>query len=113
MSDGDGLGVCPMTRDQVVDAYFMEHRAKIIDIAAFLDRVDRAADGAGADDFRMRAFREAVAILIDGEGRRAKRVLDLMSDPSEAAIERAPMKGATGAHDGGAPTGGTKLSEGS
>ena len=31
-----------MTRQQVLDLYFMENRAKLIDLAAFLDRVDRA-----------------------------------------------------------------------
>ena len=51
-----------MNRTQVVDAYFMEHRARILDLAAVLDRVDRA--GPGADDFRMQAFRAAVAILV-------------------------------------------------
>ena len=39
---------CPMTRAQVIDAYFMEHRAKVIDIAAYLDRIERAS-GAGGD----------------------------------------------------------------
>jgi hypothetical protein len=31
-----------MKREQVIDLYFMEARAKLIDLAAFLDRVDRA-----------------------------------------------------------------------
>lgn len=86
-----------MTRAQVVDAYFMEHRARLLDVAAFLDRVDRA--GAGDDDFRMRAFRAAVAILGDGRADRARRVLELLSDPSAEPVARAGMKGATGAHD--------------
>ena len=34
---------CPLTGPQVVDLYFMEHRAKLLDLAAFLDRLDRAA----------------------------------------------------------------------
>lgn len=86
-----------MTRTQVVDAYFMEHRARLLDVAAFLDRVDRA--GAGDDDFRMRAFRAAVAILGDGRPDRARRVLELLSDPSTDPVAKAGMKGATGAHD--------------
>jgi hypothetical protein len=69
---------CPLTRAQVVDAYFMEHRARLLDVAAFLDRVDRA--GAGEDDFRMRAFRAGVAILQDGKPARARRILELLSD---------------------------------
>ena len=86
-----------MNRTQVVDAYFMEHRARILDLAAFLDRVDRA--GPSADDFRMQAFRAAVSILGDGRPERARRVLELLSDPSTEPIAKAGMKGATGAHD--------------
>ena len=86
-----------MTRAQVVDAYFMEHRARLLDVAAFLDRVDRA--GAGEDDFRMRAFRKALALLGDGGPDRARRVLELFSDPTIEPVAAAGMKGATGAHD--------------
>ena len=32
---------CPMTHKETVDRYFLEHRAKLLDIAAFLDRLDR------------------------------------------------------------------------
>src|SRR5262245_29267097 len=46
-----------MTRQQVLDLYFMEARAKLIDIAAFLDRVDCAQ---GEADFRLKAFRKAL-----------------------------------------------------
>lgn len=87
----------PLNRSQVVDAYFMEHRARLLDVAAFLDRVDRA--GAGDDDFRMQAFRRAVAVLQDGRPERARRILELLSDPGTEPIAKAGMKGATGAHD--------------
>ena len=91
----------PLSRHEVVDRYFLEHRAKILDLAAFLDRVDRARDEDDAgEDFRMRSFRAAIALLLDGEPERARRVLDLMSDPSTEPIPAAPMKGATGAWDG-------------
>jgi hypothetical protein len=99
------IHACPMSRAQVVDAYFMEHRARLLDVAAFLDRVDRA--GAGADDFRMQAFRLAVDVLRDGRPERARRILELLSDPSTEPIAKAGMKGATGAHDASAaPKGG-------
>ena len=86
-----------MTRAQVVDAYFMEHRARLLDVAAVLDRVARA--GAGEDDFRMRAFRKALALLGDGGPDRARRVLELFSDPTTEPVAKAGMKGASGAHD--------------
>jgi len=94
---GTGPG-SPLTREEAVDMYFMEHRAKLIDIAAFLDRVDRSGDG--RDDFRMAAFRDAVKLLSDDKPERAKRVLDLFSDQTTEPIEKAPGKGATGAWPG-------------
>ncbi len=96
---------CPQTKQQVIDTYFMEHRAKLVDIAAYLDRIDRGR-GADPNDFRDSAFRNAVAILTDGEAHRAKRILDLLSDHSSEMPQSAEgMKGALGAvplTDGGA-----------
>ncbi|MFG0329029.1 MAG: hypothetical protein ACF8PN_03935 [Phycisphaerales bacterium] len=91
---------CPAPRDRVVDLYFMEHRAKLIDIAAFLDRLDRS--GEGDDDFRMSAFRQAIEILADDRPERARRVLELFSDPTSEPIAAAGEKGATGAWRGDA-----------
>jgi hypothetical protein len=48
---------CPASRSKVVDLYFLEHRAKVIDIAAFLDRADRAEDeGEAACAISTRTF---------------------------------------------------------
>ena len=103
MSSGPTNASCPMTRPAVVERYFLEHRAKLVDIAAFLDRVDRARADAGseAEDFRLAAFREALRLLDDGQPHRARRVLDLFSDPTgEPIASAAGMKGAFGAHPG-------------
>jgi hypothetical protein len=55
----------------------------------------------------MQAFRRALALLQDGRPERARRVLELLSDPSAEPVARAGMKGATGAHDpAAAPKGG-------
>lgn len=89
----------PLDRAGVVDRYYLEHRAKLIDIAAFLDRVDRAR-GDGATDFRVAAFLRALDILKDGRPERARRVLEALSDPSAEPIEKAGMKGAMGAYAG-------------
>lgn len=88
---------CPMPRDAVIDRYFLEHRAKLIDIAAFLDRVDRSPTEAEATDFRVEAMGRAIELLIDGKPDRARRVLELLSDHTTEPIDKAPMKGATGA----------------
>ncbi len=92
---------CPAARSRVIDLYFMEHRARVLDIAAFLDRLDRAKDDIGREDFRVRGLREAIAILLDGRGERARRILDHFSDPTEEPIASAAgMKGAFGVYPG-------------
>jgi hypothetical protein len=89
---------CPMMRAEVIDTYFMEHRARIIDIAAFLDRVERADTGGDAEDFREASFRQALSILSDGKPQRAARILSLLSDQTtEMAQSAEGMKGASGA----------------
>ncbi len=83
-----------MTRNELLDLYFMDARAKLIDIAAFLDRVDR---GTGDADFRLPAFLEAMNALAGNEPQRAKNVLLSLSDPTTEPIAKAPGKGAVGA----------------
>ena len=81
---------CPATRSKIVELYFLEHRAKLIDIASFLDRVDRAPADGRETDFRVEAFRRALAILDDGEPPLARRGLDLLSDHSTMPTEPSP-----------------------
>ncbi len=83
-----------MTRNELLDLYFMDARAKLIDLAAFLDRVDR---GSGDADFRLAAFREAMMELSGGEPTRAREVLICLSDLTSEPIEKSPGKGAVGA----------------
>lgn len=87
---------CPLPRSQVIDRYFLEHRAKLLDLAAFLDRVERAPGDAG-NDHRMAALLDAVALLTDGKPQRARRILELLSDSTADPIPAAGVKGATGA----------------
>ena len=86
-----------MTSQQVIDLYFLEARAKLIDLAAFLDRVQRAG---GQDDFRLRAFRQALGELTKNESDAAKRVLLAFSDPTTDPIPAATTKAACGAWPG-------------
>ncbi len=89
---------CPQTREQVINMYFLEHRAKLLDVAAFLDRIDRAQPTPGANDFREVALKQAIAVLIDGQPHRTKRVLELLSDSTTDMPQSAyGMKGAAGA----------------
>ena len=86
-----------MTRKQVLDLYFMDARCKLLDLAAFLDRVDRAS---GDADFRLKAFRTALAELGGTEPHRAKQVLMSLSDPTSDPIAIATTKAASGAWPG-------------
>lgn len=82
-----------MTRQQVLDLYFMDARCKLIELAAFLDRVDRAS---GPEDFRLTAFRQAMKEL-NSTSARAEKVLISFSDLSTEPIPAATTKAACGA----------------
>jgi hypothetical protein len=72
----------------------MDARIKLLDIAAFLDRLDRHDQ---ADDYRVNALKNAFAEVAKEEPGRAARVLNLLSDQSEEPIEAATIQGAFGA----------------
>ena len=83
-----------MNRQQLLDLYFVSARASLIDLAAFLDRVDRAP---GEADFRLAALQKAIEQLNGSDSRRAERVLLSLSDPTVEPVAQAPCKGAIGA----------------
>ncbi|MEY4918385.1 MAG: hypothetical protein RL616_2298 [Verrucomicrobiota bacterium] len=83
-----------MTRPQVLDLYFLAARHQLIEIAAFLDRVERSS---GKDDFRVKNFRAALGELSGGKKQKAKRVLLAFSDPTTKPVAKAAGKGAVGA----------------
>lgn len=82
-----------MTKKQVLDLYFLSARHQLIEIAAFLDRVDRAD---GEEDFRLNAFRYALEELVKRKPERARRILELFSDPTTEPVEKATTKSALG-----------------
>ena len=94
-------GSCPLTQRQIVDVYFLEQRTKILEIAAFLDRLDRAAELDGHDDFRLQASRRALQALSDGLPERAERVQMLFSDPRSELQPELDRQSAQGAYDEG------------
>ena len=92
-------GTCPLTQQQLIDEYFIEHRTKILDIAAFLDRFDRASAHDGEADFRMLAFRKALAALLEPRGdTRMREVQMLLSDPRTDLLPELDRKSAFGAY---------------
>jgi hypothetical protein len=87
----------PPQNVNLVDLGFMDARSKLIDLAAFLDRVQRAGQ---ESDFRVQALKNAIELLSLDEPWRAQEVLLSFSDPSTTPIEKATMQGAIGAHRG-------------
>ena len=83
-----------MTRQQVLDLYFLDARHKLIEIAAFLDRVERCD---GKEDFRLKSFRAALTKLDGKKKHKAKAMLLAFSDPTTEPILKATNKGACGA----------------
>jgi len=76
-----------------VEMDFISIRHKLLDVAAFLDRVERAKEDS---DFRVKALQEALPLLESSDSQRTKRILEHFSDFSESPIEQAPGKGACG-----------------
>ena len=87
------LPVVPQAR-AIVEHGFVPVRAKLIEVAAFLDRVERYAV---ADDFRCAALRSAARLLIDGKPERARRILEHLSDPTTRPEAVSSGKAALGA----------------
>ena len=79
---------------ELVNQGFIPIRAKLIEVAAFLDRVERHEV---ADDFRCGALRAAAELLVDGRPERARRILESLSDPTTAPEAKSSGKAALGA----------------
>lgn len=71
-----------MNKQQLLDLQFIEMRHLVVELAAFLDRVDRST---GDEDFRIQSLRRAILVLSEPHGSRAKEVLDALSDKSTTA----------------------------
>ena len=89
----------PKTGTGLVDEYFIENRTRVLEIAAFLDRLDRGEDGSAASDFRMRALREALTVLASEAADRVEQIQMIFSDPTSEPLEALDQKSARGAYD--------------
>jgi len=90
-------GICPLTQQQLIDEYFMEVRAKIIDVAAFLERMDRSVERNAEEDFRMVAMRQALHALSVGTTDRVYVIQMIFSDPTTEPLMQLDRKSAFGA----------------
>jgi len=84
------------SKKEIQDLYFMDSRFKLLEIASFLDRVDRHK---GEADFRHPAFLNALeAMQNPPEGMtRAQAVHHAFSDHSTEPLEKANIQFAHGA----------------
>lgn len=72
----------PMTAPDVLNREFLEIRAKILELAAALDRLDRG-EGSVADDPRMDSIHNALQMLQQPGADRAEEVQMIFSRPYE------------------------------
>jgi hypothetical protein len=82
------------SKKELLDLQFIEMRHKLIDLAAFLDRIDRHA---GGEDYRLAALKKALPILLTEKPDRARAVLEALSDQTPEIAQTAPFQGAFGA----------------
>jgi hypothetical protein len=73
----------PLSSREAMDREFLPTRAKILEIAAALDRVARAEEGIPADP-RWSQLRAALQLLIEEHDDRAEQVQLLFSRPYDA-----------------------------
>lgn len=87
-----------MTATDVVETYFIDNRARLLEIASFLDRVDRYPNPAAAKtDFRYQAFMKALKLMGEADRNRTEQLQLLFSDHSTEPIESAAGLKAYGA----------------
>ncbi|MSR54879.1 MAG: hypothetical protein EXS09_16555 [Gemmataceae bacterium] len=68
----------PLPAASALDQFFLDARARILDVAATLDRLDRG-EGTSAGDPRVEKLRKAVLILLEQSSGRAERIQQIFS----------------------------------
>ncbi len=81
----------------IVDNEFQAVRAKLIDVAAFIDRIERHNQ---ANDYRADSLKKAIALLPNLSSDRAENILKHFSDPTNDPIDITDGKAASGAFEG-------------
>lgn len=77
------------TAEQILDRHYLEIRCGILDIAAALDRVDRAQGASQvAEDTRRQKLQQGLEILLSSGTDRAERVQLLFSDDYQPGWNR-------------------------
>ncbi|HET6326475.1 MAG TPA: hypothetical protein VFG04_17500 [Planctomycetaceae bacterium] len=63
----------PMAAQAVLDREYLEVRAKLLELAASFDRLDRGG-GISSDERRMQLVRQGLKVLLDETGDRAEQI---------------------------------------
>lgn len=90
---------CPLSQKQLIDDQFMIQRNHLLEIAAYLDRMQRSAEKNGEDDFRMQAFHESLKKLLTDEPDKVKKIQMILSDPDIEPLVARDVQGAFGANN--------------
>src|SRR5438309_5431170 len=71
----------PLPANKALEQFFFEARAKLLDIAAILDRINRGQESGEvpANDPRIEKIRKALEVLHDQSGGRAERIQQIFS----------------------------------
>lgn len=88
----------PMSAKEAIETYFLDNRARLLEISSFLDRIDRYKDSIEAkSDYRYTSFIEALKLVIESENDRTRNIQLLFSDLSTEPIEKVTDPKAYGA----------------
>lgn len=69
-----------MPAESVLDREYLEIRAKLLEVAASFDRMERG-DGSVAADPRVQQFRDAMEMILSSGGNRAEQLQLIFSRP--------------------------------
>ena len=79
----------PLPAPTALDAYFLDARCRLLDIAAFLDRIDRGESGPSvATDPRLTKIQRALAVLMEQPSQRAEAIQQIFSLDYDPTWER-------------------------
>jgi hypothetical protein len=70
----------PMAAPAVLDREYLEVRAKLLELAATFDRLDRGG-GTPVADGRLKLIRQGLKVLLDETGDRAEQIQLIFSRP--------------------------------
>jgi hypothetical protein len=84
-SRNGSTSLTPLPAQTALESFFLDARARLLDLAAMLDRIDRG--GGVANDPRVAKVRQALEVLHDqssGRAERIQQVFSLQYDPAWA-----------------------------